>query len=477
MPRLDSLLRLLVLGGVGLLTVWILQKIGIQQRQRALVPENSSSQTIVPGVYRSSESQARGTESPADGGSDSETLGNLVKGERRRAEAEAQPLYTQSLEYERKAEAAVEAGYWDEATLLMEKALVIQQEINRRYFGIPEVNALRAEHLATKHSTLTSGKLHSEVATMITQTEEAFNQGRYRKALELVANARSKQQLLKKSFPKSRYAAPSHLDAMEKRVLKALIHERFESLSKDYSALRRELRDKKADSAREKIKPLARMVAAFRRDFPQSTLVDSTLSAEIDAFMQIEERLETLYILLEGQWIPLPGDSDTLLLRTEVHQELFSQVMQGNPSRNRGAAFPVDSVTWDETQTFCQILSAALQQTIRLPTEHELRAAISAGGETTRVDDTACWHRGNSQRRTQPVGQRQPNPRGWYDLIGNVAEWVQSVDTEPGTTDRLVAGGSAEDSLDTLQAIPFRAMPHKRRNRWIGFRIVMEPAR
>ena len=104
MPRLDFLLRLLVLGGVGLLTVWILQKIGIQQRQRALVPENSSSQTIVPGVYRSSESQARGTESPVDGGSDSETLGNLVKGERRRAEA--QPLYTQSLEYERKAEAS-----------------------------------------------------------------------------------------------------------------------------------------------------------------------------------------------------------------------------------------------------------------------------------------------------------------------------------------------------------------------------------
>ncbi len=36
-----------------------------------------------------------------------------------------------------------------------------------------------------------------------------------------------------------------------------------------------------------------------------------------------------------------------------------------------------------------------------------------------------AWFGNNAGKQTQPVGQRQPNPYGLYDMAGNVWEWVR----------------------------------------------------
>jgi len=94
-----------------------------------------------------------------------------------------------------------------------------------------------------------------------------------------------------------------------------------------------------------------------------------------------------------------------------------------NPSHFRGASLPVESVSWDDIQAFLARLNARdRDHAYRLPTEAEWEYSCKddAGSLAARA-----WYKDNSGDRTQPVGGKQPNPRGLYDTLGNVAEWVQ----------------------------------------------------
>ena len=113
---------------------------------------------------------------------------------------------------------------------------------------------------------------------------------------------------------------------------------------------------------------------------------------------------------------------------TEVTQAQWKDVMGGNPSRFQGDDLPVDQVSWNEAKAFIRKLNAREGTSrYRLPTEAEWEYASRAGTSEDRHGDLSAfgWFDPNSEGRTHPVGQKQPNAWGLHDMLGNVYEWCE----------------------------------------------------
>jgi formylglycine-generating enzyme required for sulfatase activity len=117
-----------------------------------------------------------------------------------------------------------------------------------------------------------------------------------------------------------------------------------------------------------------------------------------------------------------------------VTQEQWKAVMGTSPSRFTGDGNrPVECVSWDHAQEFIRRLNAKEGGMVyRLPTEAEWEYACRAGSQTAYSfgDDVGqlggyAWYAENSGDTTHPVGQKQPNAWGLYDMHGNVCQWVQ----------------------------------------------------
>ena len=174
----------------------------------------------------------------------------------------------------------------------------------------------------------------------------------------------------------------------------------------------------------------------------------------------------------------------------EVTQAQWEKVMGANPSTFKGAKNPVESVTWDDCQSFLAKLREKAPGTdFRLPTEAQWEYACRAGtttvygfGDSEASLGEYAWYGGNSGLTTHPVGEKKSNAWGLYDMHGNVWEWCADWCDDTYSTDergsgslRVLRGGSWRNNATGCRSSYRRRLGPAFRNGYIGLRLVVVP--
>ncbi len=189
------------------------------------------------------------------------------------------------------------------------------------------------------------------------------------------------------------------------------------------------------------------------------------------------------YEITQGQWLKLMG----------ILPPSYNGVNYINKDCDE---CPVVDVNYEEVLEFIRRLNEKFPgKNYRLPTELEWEYAARGGkysGEYRYAGSnklsTVGWY-GRRKGAPHPIGQKEPNEIGIYDLSGNVAEWctdwydadyyqttIDALDPRGPETgeEKVIRGGSYYDKDEVCRTV-YRGHIDPKKRRWnIGFRLATD---
>jgi formylglycine-generating enzyme required for sulfatase activity len=203
--------------------------------------------------------------------------------------------------------------------------------------------------------------------------------------------------------------------------------------------------------------------------------------------------------------------SDFEIGKYPVTQKLWNDIMGNNPSSFKGEDLPVEQVSWDDCQEFLKKLSQNTGKKYRLPTEAEWEFAARGGifsksfqyaGSNDLNEVGWYWENSGDKKlsgewkaeliiqnkcRTHPIGQKNANELGLFDMSGNVFEWcadwydkyTSETQTNPAGpasgSYRVLRGGSWGGGARGCRVALRSSNTPEVRNDNIGFRLASSP--
>ncbi len=113
-----------------------------------------------------------------------------------------------------------------------------------------------------------------------------------------------------------------------------------------------------------------------------------------------------------------------------VTQKIWKTIMGTDPSNKKCDDCPVVNVSWFDAQMFINKVNQLSDKNYRLPTEAEWEYAAKGGSQSHGYKYAGgndaievAWYDTLLSHESHPVGKKQPNELGLYDMSGNVWQW------------------------------------------------------
>ena len=399
--------------------------------------------------------------------SDFKSVTKVVEIDKAIKNLQVRPMYEESLAAEQRAKEAVSKSDWKAAVAEYEKAVQISRDISLKFPTSGYNDYMRIQRMRGELDSLKSSDLKVEIEKLLGEADGLQKKGEFAAASDRYAMAAVRQKDINQLFPRSIHASEERLSEYSNLSTEA----KSRIYAAEVSAIDREFTEAVRSSDIAKASDLSSNLVArveqFRKDFPRNSDITSEDLIRVRYLNFTIRQIADIQKLVKSAHLPV-GSGGKKMLKTEVTQKLYSLVMQENPSRNQSSEDnPVESVTYQEAMTFCQRLGWILGMKVSLPTEAEF---VDAVGNLRYADiDAISWNASNSGGSIHPVAAKKANDKGFFDLLGNVGEFVLGV--EEGSA--RVLGGGAQTSADAISVLPRAMADANQRNRMTGFRITV----
>ncbi len=393
----------------------------------------------------------------------------LTRLERLYRQIRAEPMSAEVSVHEGRARELLAEDKLEEALAEAEKAYSLQSQMVALYPDSPLSRPSRLRDLEQLVADMNSEMLSRRIEKIVKEAD-SIAEHNSAEAARLLDEAIALQNDINRYYSSARAAGPDAITALEQRRQDLIGKERAVAILARVQELDQALRQRRELAVQSLVTSLQREINAFTRMYPKSTLLGDETAERIRYLQQVGDRLAAIQNAAYGQLRPLPGISGVSMFDREVSQLLYEQVVGVNPSTTRSDFLPVDSITYTDAQNFSRRLSWILALPVRLPTEDEFRSAL---GDIAAIDlNSGSWNSSNTPDRTpQAVGSSKQNPNGFFDLLGNVAEWLLA---SPEAQEAPVIGGSARDNPIRLAQVPREMRNLNDRQRNTGFRVIVE---